>query len=84
MQSEINIAIGDNPPATYFSELKDQCNGGEEKYGSICNLDELKDNLAAHCIPDGMETRDADCYDTFLQERRDLMALKIRDYYRSL
>ena len=30
MQSEINIAIGDNPPATYFSELWEQCrNGGD-------------------------------------------------------
>ena len=84
MQSEINIAIGDKPPAKYFSELRGQCNGGEAKYGGIRNADRLKDNLDSHCIPEGMETRNADCYDTFLQERRGLMALKIRDYYKSL
>ena len=84
MQSEINIAISDDPPATYFSALWDQCNGGEARYGAITDANELQENLAAHCIPDGMEQSSADCYDTFLEKRRALMALKIRDYYRRL
>lgn len=50
-QSEINIAIGDKAPALYFKELLEQCQGGKRKYGGITNLDELKANLAEHCIP---------------------------------
>ena len=78
MQPEINIAIGDNPPATYFSELWEQCNGGKLRYGAIKDAGELRDNLASHCIPEGVEAMD---YDEFLRRRRVLMAAKIRDFY---
>ena len=81
MQSEINIAIGARPPATYFSELGEQCRNGATRYGGITDTDQLHENLAAHCIPDGMESTSVGRYDTFLQGRRGLMAKKIRDYY---
>ncbi len=84
MQKEINISISDKEPAVYFSELWDQCNGGQLRYGLIKDLDEMQTNLAAHCIPEGMTTSNADSYDAFLEERRILMAAKIRDYYRKL
>lgn len=84
MQSEINIAIGDKPPSAYFSELKEQCDTGVTRYGGISDSNHLLDNLAAHCIPEGMDTISIDGYDSFLQERRNLMAAKIRDYYWSL
>ena len=78
MQPEINIAIGDDPAETYFAELWEQCNGGEPRYGGIKDTGELRGNLAAHCIPEGMTTIG---YDEFLRKRRVLMAAKIRDYY---
>jgi hypothetical protein len=84
MQSEINIAISNREPATYFSELREQCKNGTPRYGGITNADQLRDNLATHCIPDGMETVSVEGYDEFLQERRYLMAAKIRDYYWNL
>ena len=84
MQGEINIAIGDAPPASYFSALWHQCKNGESRYGSITDADELRANLQAHCIPQGMEEADVDDYDGFLKDRRLLMAGKIRDYYGSL
>ena len=86
MQSEINIAIGNKPPATYFSELQEQCKTGVARYGGISKPNQLRDNLTAHCIPEGMgmDTIDVEGYDSFLQERRNLMAAKIRDYYRAL
>ena len=84
MQSEINIAIGARPPATYFFELKEQCRSGITRYGGITDADQMRDNLAAHCIPQGMELATVEGYDNFLQERRYLMATKIRDYYRAL
>ena len=84
MQGEINIAIGDAPPASYFSALWHQCDNGESRYGGITDADELRVNLEAHCIPQGMEEAEVGDYDGFLKERRLLMAAKIRDYYGSL
>ena len=84
MQSEINIAIGDKPPSTYFVQLREQCQNGPVRYGGITDAGQLSENLAAHCLPEGMDTVTVDSYDTFLQKRRELMAAKIRDYYRNL
>jgi hypothetical protein len=83
MQSEINIAIGDKSPADYFSKLLEYCSNGNENfaYGAITDLDEIKDNFAIHCIPEGMENKNIDHYEEFLQERRKLMAQKIKKYY---
>jgi hypothetical protein len=84
MQSEINIAIGDKEPAVYFSELMEQCKTGEPKFGGITDIDTLKANFEMQCIPAGMENMTIDNYDEFLQERRRLMSLKIKNYYLKL
>ena len=84
MQGEINIAISDDPPASYFSALWQQCNNGKARYGGITDAAELRANLEAHCIPSDMDTAEVRDYDRFLKERRLLMAGKIRDYYKSL
>ena len=84
MQSEINIAIGALPPEKYFSELWEQCRNGATHYGGITDADQLQENLAAHCIPEGMNAASVEGYDTFLQGRRELMATKIRAYYKTL
>jgi hypothetical protein len=83
MQSEINISIGDNSPANYFSKLLECCHNGDEKavYGAITDLNQIKDNFAMHCIPEGMENKTIEHYEEFLQERRKLMAKKIKKYY---
>jgi hypothetical protein len=83
-QSEINIAIGERAPAEYFKQLKEQCNGGKKRYGGITDWDELGSNLRVHCIPDGIERMTVNDYDTFLEERRRLMADKIKQYFYSL
>ena len=84
MQGETNIAIGDDPPATYFGALWHQCENGEARYGGITDADGLRANLAAHCVPPSMDAAKVRDYDRFLKERRFLMAGKIRDYYKSL
>jgi len=81
MQSEINIAIGDSAPQTYFSVLWEQCSNATARYGAITDADQMRENLAAHCIPHGMEEIGIERYDEFLQSRRELMAAKIRDHY---
>lgn len=83
-QSEINIAIGDKRPSVYFSELLEQCSGGKRKYGGITNLEELKENLRQHCIPEKILLNPEEDYDQFLDERRSLMAAKIRKYFAKL
>ena len=82
--AEINIAIGALPPEKYFSDLWEQCRNGATRYGGITEADQLQENLAAHCIPEGMDAASVEGYDTFLQGRRELMAAKIRAYYKTL
>ena len=85
MQSEINIAIGNKPPATYFAALWEQCENGTPEFGGITDADKLHTNLAAHCIPQGTdEEKSVQDYNEFLRKRRKLMAAKIRDYYQAL
>ena len=83
-QSEINIAIGAKAPASYFKELAEQCNGGAKKYGGITDKTEMAANLATNCIPASMLDGEIKDFGLFLEERRKLMALKIRDWFEVL
>jgi hypothetical protein len=83
-QSEINIAISDKAPAVYFKELAEQCQSGKKKYGGITDLDELKINLAESCIPESILSASVPDYDSFLEQRRKLMAAKIKVYSQTL
>jgi hypothetical protein len=84
MQSEINIQIGDRAPCDYFSDQLNACRDRRAAYGAVCDLAELRANLAAHCIPEGIEEMNIQDYDAFLENRRRLIAGKIRTYYESL
>jgi len=83
-QSEINIAIGDKAPEKYFSELAEQCAGGKKKYGGITNLADMKANLLMHCLPESLLDGEIPAYDDFLEKRRQLMALKIKQWFEVL
>lgn len=83
-QSEINIAIGDKAPERYFAELAEQCAGGKKKYGGITDIAELRANLAMSCLPASMADGRIPEYDDFLEERRKLMALKIKSWFEVL
>lgn len=83
-QSEINIAIGDKPPARYFKELAEQVNGGNKKYGGIANTDDLRINLRMSCVPESMLDGEIPDYNDFLEQRRKLMALKIKTWFEAL
>jgi len=83
-QSEINIAIGGKPPETYFKELAEQCNGGKKKYGGITDAAELHANLRMSCVPESLLDGKVPDYDDFLEERRKLMALKIKSWFEVL
>lgn len=83
-QSEINIAIGSKEPRVYFNELLEQCKTKKSKYGGILNENELLENLKMHCIPERVFNDFSNNYEKFLQERRKLMAKKIKNYFEML
>lgn len=83
-QSEINIAIGDKAPETYFKELTERCNGGKKKYGGITDLADMRANLRTHCIPESLLAGEIPTYDDFLEQRRRLMAAKLKTYFETL
>lgn len=84
MQSEINIAIGDKAPAEYFSKLIEHCTNGSDSFGAITDIGEIQENFKMHCVPNEMENKTIEHYEEFLTERRNLMAQKIKNYYRRL
>jgi len=84
MQQEINIKVGAKAPEVYFAELVEQCQGGKRKYGHIETMDELRENLRTHSIPESIIGMNVGHYEDFLEERRKLMAAKIRSYYQGL
>lgn len=83
-QSEINIAIGHKPPEVYFKELSEQCAGGKKKYGGITSTADLRANLRMHCLPEALLDGIIPAYDDFLEQRRKLMALKIKRWFEAL
>lgn len=83
-QSEINIAIGDKPPEAYFSEMRDQCKGGKKRYGNITNEADLLSNLRQNCLPESLLDQNIPNYEDFLDERRVLMAQKIKTWFEGL
>ena len=83
-QSEINIAIGGKGPEIYFKELADQCSGGPKKYGNITGAAEMRVNLRMSCVPESLLDGEISEYDEFLEERRKLMALKIKSWFEVL
>lgn len=83
-QSEINIGIGDLDPKVYFSELVEQRNGGAKRYGGITTAEEMRANLCMSCLPECLFNGEIPSYDDFLEQRRKLMAQKIKNYFEGL
>lgn len=84
MQSETNIQVGDRAPSVYLNEMHNQIQSGELKYGGIDNIESLSENFKQNCIPEDVISMDVDDYENFLNQRRKLMAKKIKTYYFSL
>jgi hypothetical protein len=83
-QEEINIKVGNKLPKDYLEVVRAQCSGGELKFGSINDSAMLKTNLAENSIPDSLFDAGIEQYETFLAERRKLMAGTLRAYYATL
>jgi len=83
-QSEINIAVSDRAPEMYFGELAGQCGGGKKRYGGITEIEEMKANLRANCLPESLLSGEVPDYESFLKIRRQLMAAKLKTWFESL
>lgn len=84
LEKRINIAISDRRPGDYFSEALGACGSGKKYFGDIADVGELEENLASNCIPEDIFEMGAEDYERFLEERRGLMAKKIKGYFLSL
>lgn len=84
LQQEVNIAISNKAPNEYLTIVKNQCNDGDLKIGTINNIDDLVKNFNENAIPFELCNMDVNNYFEFLEIRRKLMAKKIKDYYYSL
>lgn len=61
-----------------------QCEDKDIKVGNITEKDALIGNLNANSIPVSILESNFNDYKTFLNERRKLMASKLKDYYHSI
>jgi hypothetical protein len=84
IDTQTNISIGEKAPNNYFQTVFEQCDSKKMKFGNITDIKLLKENLKANCIPENIVSMDISHYESFLLERRKLMAKKIKDYYYSL
>ncbi|MRK01385.1 DUF262 domain-containing protein [Aeromicrobium sp. S22] len=83
-ETPINIHIGNRPPTEYMSELDRQLGGSPLTIGELTSADDLARNLAENAVPGQIAKVDVESYQTFLVERRKMMAGLIREYYAGL
>jgi hypothetical protein len=83
-QSEVNIAISNKEPRVYLDEVREQCNGGKQKYGGVIDEKDLIENLVENDIPREIFELDIEGYDDFLMLRRKLISKKLKSYYDQL
>lgn len=84
LEKRINIVIGERRPSDYFAAARNAIESGETYFGDIADVDAFEANLKANCIPADIFEMNAEDYEEFLAQRRQLMAKKIERYFKSL
>lgn len=84
LDTQVNKAVSDDAPYIYFSRAFEQCETKLIVYGNITNRETLLKNLTENSIPATIIDMEHTDYDNFLNERRKLMANKIKEYYYNL
>lgn len=79
-----NIKVGKLPPEEYLAKVQQQIQDGVLDISSITSMEELKENLRLNDIPEVLLTATHDQFGDFLDQRRKLMAQKIKSYYEQL
>jgi hypothetical protein len=84
LDTNVNISIGMRDPSDYFKAALEQCSNGKPTVGTIIDEKSFWKNLKVNCIPEEIVNMSSKDYSDFLQQRRVLMAKKIKEYYNSL
>jgi len=88
LDTSVNIAINKKAPNEYFRAALRQALGdveiGETRIGTLTSEADFWKSLEANSIPVDVMEMTSENYLKFLQERRRLMAKRIKDYYYSL
>ena len=84
LQTEINIKVSNKAPNEYMKQVIEQCNGEENGYGLICDINDLYMNLEENAVPKDVIDMSFENYLDFLAKRRVLMANKIKEFYYKL
>ena len=79
-----NIKIGMLTPEDYLNKVKVQIQAGTNEISTIDSEISLKENFITNDIPDFIEKSGHLEYERFLEERRRLMANKLKGYYEQL
>ena len=79
-----NIKIGMLTPEDYLNKVKVQIQAGTNEISTIDSEISLKENFITNDIPDFIEKSGHLEYEHFLEERRRLMANKLKGYYEQL
>ncbi|TMW72763.1 DUF262 domain-containing protein [Alteribacter natronophilus] len=83
-EQAVNLAIRAQAPKDYMEKIKNQIRTGELTIGEISDNEGLDKNFRMNCIPESVLDMDVNNYEEFLDERRKLIAKKIRNYYENL
>ncbi len=84
LDTQVNKAIGDDAPCDYLGVILEQCRTKDVQIGNITDENELTNNLAENAIPGTVIHMNIKDYESFLVERRKMMAAMIEKYYKSL
>jgi hypothetical protein len=79
-----NIKVGKLPPVEYCTKVKEQIKDGVIDISTIDNEQLMAKNFEMNDIPLSVMSAYFDDYDTFLSDRRKLMAKKIQEFYQNL
>ncbi|MCC4230405.1 GmrSD restriction endonuclease domain-containing protein [Zunongwangia profunda] len=83
-EQQTNIKVGKKAPAEYMQLAKTDIEQQTKKLTNLEAAGSLEENLAKNEIPRSLITAEAKDYETFLEERRMMMAQKIKQYYEQL
>jgi Uncharacterized conserved protein len=85
LNKPVNIVVGKKAPKVYLGEVMSAIHQGKEsQYTTMKTEEELYANLDENSIPHDIVTMNVEDYSDFLEKRRKLMAIKIRDYFNAL
>ncbi|NRD24101.1 DUF262 domain-containing protein [Winogradskyella litoriviva] len=79
-----NIKVGMQTPKDYLAKVIEQIQDGVFDVSTLDAKEGLKENLKLNDVPDTLYISTHIDYNNFLEERRKLMAAKIKNYYEQL